>query len=336
LNKFFGKFSKWSTDNKDFVSLARAVMQAIVLLAALIGFIYATVIKPPVNRPGSWFDRFLTIANISIAIPFYVLLLVIIIALYSYNYFKKQIILQLEWKARLIGDWLNRWAGDQPGQEFFTITNEFKYILFNGPYFEIRNFRINPKRKTVKFTKVGIKDNDKRILKNMLSFKNFNELKGLEQSSKTHRYEITYTKLGCETASNPYLKVAASSSLSENPDTTNKLKLDFHFQCLQNRSIAIHSIRFEANPVLQIENKADRFIGPNSYNCNATLFKKEHYVEEVVINKATAATCWVPFNPEVGKFNLDKALEKKLCGTLFFHYAFVEDRTKSHLYIAKF
>ena len=312
-------------------------MQAFLLIGGIIAFIYSAILKIPVHKPGSWFEKMLSFFNITVVIPLYAFLIIILIIYFAYRYLKNRIISQTEFKARMIGKWLNRWGGSQPGQEIFTITNDFKYLIGNTAYFDFKRFRINTKRKAISFTKIGVRDGDARILQNTLSFDELNELKGTEKS-KGKEYGITYTRVepGSTNLSAPYIRVTATCSLSVDPTVTHPLKLDFLFQGLQDKPIAIHSVRFEANPILQIDNRAVRFSAPNSYNCNLTHLKKEQYQEEIVINKVTAATCWVPYAPEVGKYTLDKALDKSLCGTLFFNYSFMDDRTKTYLYIGSF
>jgi hypothetical protein len=337
LKNLLETIKKWSIDNKDFVSLCRAVMQAVLIFVAVIAFLYNALNTISIHKPGSWFDKTISFLTVSFVIPLYLLLLVVLAGSYFYKYVAKRSAQRADWKARLVGTWLNQWGGTQPGRESFEINNRFQYIVNGKPYFEVRNFRIKVKKKQVSFTKVAIQNDDTRIVHNILAFDDFNVLRGTERS-KSMQYPISYTRVGSDftKASDPYIKMSASATYSSDTGITYPLKIQFQFECLQNNSIAVNSIRFEANPILQIERKAQGFHAPNSYNANATLFTKEQYHQEVIISKTMSATCWIPFDPTVGKNNLDIAIEKGLCGILYFNYYFLEDRSKSHLYIGKF
>jgi hypothetical protein len=335
LGKRFNSIKEWSSENRDLVNLVRAITGVLAIIFTIAGVLFtffkSTIKSSKINFIGGFITH-------NIVIPFYLLFLLLSALLYGYIFLKRRSAYQLAMKNTLIGDWENRWDGPQPGREFFSITNDFKYLLNGAHYFDIKKFRFNKKNNQIRFSKVGVKEKDKRILLNVLLYGDGKELKGDEIADTGEKYGITYVKINTVNTSpdNPSLSVKAFSSFSEAKDITHPLKIHFHIAGKQHRSIVINSVTFFGNNFIEIERKSKRFLEPNSYSCNMSVIGEEKYSEEIIINLKVKAESWVPINPLIGKFTLDRALMQKVTGVLHFNYSFVEDKSKTYPYTCLF
>lgn len=135
------------------------------------------------------------IANVflfSINVPLYAIALVIMTFFIVSSLIRKKFIKKGFSKFDIAGLWRNDWGGDSPGSgsEYLEITKDLEYYVNGDHYFNLVDFSYDKATNKVEFSKVAVKPEDHRRVKDVLTVENNFLLVGTENG-----YPIKYTKL---------------------------------------------------------------------------------------------------------------------------------------------
>jgi len=175
------KFSSFCNANKGIIELTG-------VLIALTAFIQSNSSNIHLGR---WWESTILLLIYNVAIPIYVLLILVIGGVLYFIQTKRRYKLSKINFSILIGIWKNEWTIDGVTRsEVLEIKNDSKYFLGSTHKFNIEDFNYDVNTNEITFKKTSVIATDNRTLFNRVSVINNDTLIGSETD-----YKIKYTRI---------------------------------------------------------------------------------------------------------------------------------------------
>ena len=172
----FVRFKGWCNANQGLLIFCA------ILVSILISLPFQSL---KLTRANSFFDKVLLFLSSPIVLPLYLLAVVCIVLFFYFWRLRRRYKLQFITERFLIGSWKNEWLSEgRWHNEVLQITDDLRYLTAGEHWFNIADFRYDPQSRRLEFTKVSVKPNENRRLKNVLAVKNSDFLVGHEEDTE--------------------------------------------------------------------------------------------------------------------------------------------------------
>ena len=182
MKQYLFKFKNWCNANSGWLAFWAIVVS-----------IFLAVIFPKLNlaTANSFFENIMLVLSFSVVIPIYLFIITCIVLFLYFWRVKRRYQFQFITEKFLVGTWKNEWLSNgRWHSETLQITEDFKYVTSGEHWFNVVDFKYDPKNRRLEFTKVSVRPNEIRKLANFLTVKNNDLLVGLEENT-----EIKYSRI---------------------------------------------------------------------------------------------------------------------------------------------
>ena len=146
------------------------------------------------SLPTNFVNKIWLILNYRVELPLFSLGLTVIVGFILAKRLKKRYTKRLVNIDFLVGTWENKWKGkDHSGSEICEIKQGGKYYIMNEHWFDIQNFKYDPKNNKISFMKVAVQPGDTRKVFNDLRVVNNDLIIGEEDGHEIHYTRISTT-----------------------------------------------------------------------------------------------------------------------------------------------